>query len=56
LEIPSPRSCSPRRRRNRSRHYCGNRTVLPQGYSRRGSRYECLRTGFGAGMCSIYHQ
>lgn len=27
--------------------YCGLREPLPQGYTRYGNRYECLRTGFG---------
>ena len=29
--------------------FCGMKQ-LPQGYGRYGSRYECLRRGFGAGM------
>lgn len=29
------------------RKYCGKRAQLPQGYTRRGTRYECLQTGFG---------
>lgn len=29
------------------RKYCGKRAVLPDGYTRRGTQYECLQTGFG---------
>lgn len=29
--------------------YCGTKRI-PAGYGRYGSRYECLRRGFGAGM------
>jgi hypothetical protein len=29
------------------RKYCGKRAQLPPGYTRRGTRYECLQTGFG---------
>lgn len=29
------------------RKYCGKRNQLPPGYTRRGTRYECLQTGFG---------
>ena len=31
----------------REKKYCGLREPLPQGYTRYGNRYECLRTGFG---------
>lgn len=30
--------------------YCGDKQVLPQGYSSFGSRYNCLRKGVGVGM------
>lgn len=29
--------------------YCGTKTVVPEGYAGRGTQYECLRKGFGAG-------
>lgn len=54
LYLPSPKRCfgSPRSRRP---VYCGNRRSIPRGYRRRrASPYECLRKGFGAGMCSVY--
>lgn len=34
----------------RSRRYCGNKDILPDGYTRFGTRHECLRTGYG--VCS----
>lgn len=30
--------------------YCGNSNVLPDGYTRFGTRYECLKTGYGAAL------
>lgn len=30
--------------------FCGNGTVVPAGYRALGTRYDCLRKGFGAGM------
>ena len=30
-------------------HYCGTRQDLPPNYLRRGTPYECLRTGVGVG-------
>ena len=53
LNIPSPSQCL-RRNYRRSRSYCGSKPRLPLGYSRRGTAYECLRKGFGAGRCSVY--
>lgn len=29
------------------RKYCGKQNQLPPGYTRNGTRYECLQTGFG---------
>ena len=29
------------------RRYCGNKDVLPDGYTRFGTRHECLKTGYG---------
>lgn len=34
----------------RERIYCGNQDVLPPGYTRFGTRYECLRKGYGAAL------
>jgi hypothetical protein len=34
----------------RPKLYCGNQNVAPPGYARLGTRYECLRKGFGAGL------
>lgn len=31
------------------RKYCGTKTNLPQGYTRKGSAYECLRAGIRIG-------
>ena len=57
LQIPSPSRClSSPRRNNRPLSYCGTKPNIPRGYSRRGTNYECLRKGFGAGICSIYKQ
>jgi len=30
-------------------HYCGTRPDVPPDYQRRGTPYECLRTGVGVG-------
>lgn len=38
----------------RGRVYCGNRVNIPEGYIRAGTKYECLRKGFGAGKCGVY--
>jgi len=46
--------CSKKRKKNKSPVYCGNKKSLPRSYRRHGKNYECLRKGFGAGMCSIY--
>jgi len=55
IQIPSPSRClSSPRRNNRPLSYCGTKPNIPRGYSRRGTNYECLRKGFGAGICSIY--
>ena len=40
----------------RERKYCGDSEVLPDGYDRFGSRYECLRTGIGVGLYVIPEQ
>lgn len=32
--------------------YCGKAENVPDKYERHGSRYECLKRGFGAGMYS----
>lgn len=29
--------------------YCGNKCQIPQGYTRMGTRYECLRKGVSIG-------
>lgn len=34
---------------NKVRIYCGDKTQLPEGRERFGTRYECLQCGFGAG-------
>lgn len=30
--------------------FCGNGDIIPPGYDQLGTRYECLKKGFGAGM------
>jgi hypothetical protein len=35
--------------------FCGNGTAIPPGYDALGTRYECLRKGFGAGKSSIQY-
>jgi hypothetical protein len=30
--------------------YCGKKTLVPQGYGRAGTPFECMRCGFGAAM------
>lgn len=38
--------------KTKEKFYCGNKKKSPKGYSRSGSRYECMRKGFGAGSYS----
>lgn len=56
IHIPTPEQCMPSRGRSRSRTrtYCGKRSRIPPGYTRKGTQYECLKKGFGTGRCSIY--
>jgi hypothetical protein len=54
INIPDPQDCLLSRRRRPSGVYCGKKSRLPPGYSRRGGQYDCLKKGFGAGRCSIY--
>lgn len=30
--------------------YCGNKEELPKGYTRNGTRFECLKKGYGAAL------
>lgn len=30
--------------------FCGNGDIVPAGYDRLGTRYQCLQKGFGAGL------
>jgi hypothetical protein len=43
------------RKKKREKIYCGDNDKIPEdeGYSRRGSRYECLRKGVGVGLYII---
>lgn len=41
---------------NRPKLYCGNSTVLPDGYSGRATPYQCLRKGFKSGLCKTYER
>lgn len=34
----------------KKRLYCGDREELPKGYSRFGSRFECLKKGYGSAL------
>lgn len=52
IRIPAPSRCLGSYRK--SGIYCGSKRRLPSGYTRKGKRMECLRKGFGAGMCSMY--
>ena len=54
--IPFPEQCNNIYTKKREKIYCGNKERIPSDYSRAGNQYECLRKGFGAGMCSIYRQ
>jgi hypothetical protein len=38
--------------RKSDKFYCGNKKKHPTGYSRVGTRYECMKKGFGAGSYS----
>ena len=52
LTIPSYLDCNSGKKKTKI--FCGKKSPIPPGYSRRGNQYECLKKGFGAGMCSIY--
>ena len=54
IRIPSPSRCLQQRPVSSQRSYCGNKSVIPNGYSTRASRYECLKKGIGVGICSVY--
>lgn len=41
---------------NRPRKYCGNKEVVPEGYERRGTPYECMQKGYKTGVCSVYNK
>ncbi len=34
----------------RPKLYCGNSDNLPEGYTRNGTRFECLKKGYGAAL------
>ena len=55
IYIPYPEQCDGSNPRRRT-YYCGDKEIIPPGYTRRGTRYECLKKGFGTGNCSIYRQ
>ena len=38
---------------NRPKIYCGNQEQKPNGYDKLGTRYDCLRKGFGAAMYKV---
>lgn len=54
LNIPSYRECRQSRSQPRRIIYCGTKPTVPRAYTRRGTQWECLRKGFGAGRCSIF--
>lgn len=57
INIPSRADCKSPKKPNKQKVFCGKQeSPVPYGYVRRGTTYECLRKGFGAGMCSIYKE
>lgn len=48
------RNCSRNYVPRPDRSYCGNANVLPNGYARFGTKYECLRKGVGIGKCIAF--
>lgn len=54
ITIIKPRYCRQRSTRRSRRTYCGKSRTLPRGYGRHGTNWECLRKGYGAGMCSVH--
>lgn len=51
------KSPSPKRKQKRpggplpkEKKYCGNKDILPDGYDRFGTPYECLKVGFGVAL------
>lgn len=46
----SPRSQNIRFQPQKERIYCGKSGILPPGYDRFGTPFECLRKGYGAGI------
>ncbi len=45
---PRRKSNSPSKR-SKKKLYCGNKKRTPKKYSRMGTRYECMKKGFGIG-------
>ena len=54
ITIPAPDLCNGPRPANGEKIYCGTKNEIPLGYTRRGTEFECLKKGFGAGRCSVY--
>lgn len=54
IRLPPVEQCTRKRSPKRIQTYCGTKTRLPSGYTRRGTQYECLKKGFGTGRCSVY--
>jgi hypothetical protein len=52
IQLPPIEKCM--RNYRRSKKYCGSKNRIPSGYRRKGTQYECLKKGFGAGRCSVY--
>ena len=40
----------------RERTFCGTADPVPEGYTRRGTPYECMRKGVKLGICAVYNK
>lgn len=54
ISIPSYKRCRKSRKKKHKKIYCGDKDRLPQNYERKGTTYECLKKGYGAGLCGIF--
>lgn len=56
ISIPSYKRCRKSRKKKHKKIYCGDKDKLPHNYERKGSSYECLKKGYGAGLCGIFEE
>ena len=55
ISIPSYKKCKKSLRKKHKKIYCGDKTSVPRNYERKGTSFECLKKGYGAGGCGIFN-